>query len=48
MNHQLMPIIAKQPDYLILYVETNDATISTSSKFIDDLPMLKCSILKQL
>ena len=48
MNHHLMQIIAKQPDYLILHVGTNDATTSTSRKIIDDLLMLKCNILKQL
>ena len=48
MNHHLMPIIAKRPDYLILHVGTNDATTNTSRKIIDDLLMLKCNILKQL
>ena len=48
MNHHLMPIIAKQPDYLILHVGTNDGTTSTSRKIIDDLLMLKSNILKQL
>ena len=48
MNHHLMPIIAKQPDYLILHVGTNNATTNTSRKIIDDLLMLKSNILKQL
>ena len=48
MNHHLMPIIAKRPDYLILHVGTNDATTNTSRKIIDDLLMLKRNILKQL
>ena len=48
MNHHLMPIIAKQPDYLILHVGTNDATTNTSRKIIDDLLMLKSNISKQL
>ena len=48
MNHYLMPIIAKQPDYLILHVGTNNATTDTSRKIIDDLLMLKSNILKQL
>ena len=48
MNHHLMPIIAEQPDYLILHVGTNDATTNTSRKIIDDLLMLKSNILKQL
>ena len=48
MNHHLMPIIVKQPDYLILYVGTNDSTTNTSRKIIDDLLMLKPNILKQL
>ena len=43
-----MPIIAKQPDYLILQVGTNDATTNTSRKIIDDLLMLTSNILKQL
>ena len=47
-NHHLMPIIAKQPDYLILHVGTNDAITNTSRKLIDDLLMLKSNILKQL
>ena len=41
-------IIAKQPDYSILHVGTNDATTNTSRKIIDDPLMLKCNILKQL
>ena len=49
MNHHLMPIIAKQPDYWILDIGTNnDATTNTSRKIIDDLLMLKSNILKQL
>ena len=32
MSHHLMPIIAKQPDYLILHVGTNDAKTNTSRK----------------
>ena len=48
MNHHLMPIIAKQPDYLILHVGTNDVTTNTSRKIIDDLLMPKFNILKQL
>ena len=48
MNHYLMPIIAKQPDYSILHVGTNDATTNTSRKIIDGLLMLKSNILKQL
>ena len=48
MNHHLIPIVAKQPDYLILHVGTNDATTNTSRKITDDLLMLKSSIMKQL
>ena len=44
----VIPIIAKQPDYLILYVGTNDATTNPSREIIDDLFMLKSDILKQL
>ena len=47
-NHHLMPIIAKRPDYLIVHVGINDATTNTSRKIIDDLLMLKCNILKEL
>ena len=48
MNHHLMPVIAKRPNYLILHVGTNDATTNTSRKIIDGLLMLKCNLLKQL
>ena len=48
MNHDLIPIIVKGPDYLILHVGTNDATTNTFRKTIDDLLMVKCNILKQL
>ena len=48
MSHHLMPIIAKQPDYLILHVGTKDATTNTSRKVKDDLLVLKFNILKQL
>ena len=41
MNHHLMPIIVKQPGYLILHVRNNDGTTNTSRKIIDDLLMLK-------
>ena len=44
MNHHLMPIIAKLPDYLIHHVGANDATTNTSRKIIDDLLMLKCNM----
>ena len=47
-NHHLIPIIAKQSDYLILHVGTNDTTTNTSRKIIGDLLMLKSNILKQL
>ena len=48
MNHHPIPVIAKQPDNLILRVGINDATTNTSRKIIDDLLMLKSNILKQL
>ena len=41
MNHHLMPIIAKLPDYLILHAENNDAISNTSR---DPLTILKSSI----
>ena len=31
-NQYIIPIIKKQPDYLILHVGTNDATTNTSNK----------------
>ena len=46
MNHHLMPIIAKQPDYSVLHVGTNDATTDISRKIIDSLLITKCNILK--
>ena len=47
-NHHLMAIISKRPDYLILHVGTNGAITNTSKKIIDDLLILKCNILKRL
>ena len=48
MSHHLMSIIAKQPDYLILHVGTNNSTTKKFRKVIDGLLMLKCLILKPL
>ena len=47
-NHYIIPIIKKQPDYLILHVGTNDATTNTSKKIIDDLLILKSKISKHI
>ena len=47
-NQYIIPIVKKQPDYLILHVGTNDATTNTSKKIVDDLLILKSNILKQL
>ena len=47
-NQHIIPIIKKQPDDLILHVGTNDATINTSKKIVDDLLILKSNISKQL
>ena len=47
-NQYIIPIIKKQPDYLILHVGTNDATTNTSKKIVDDLLILKPNISKQL
>ena len=44
----MVPIIKNKPDYLILYVRTNDATTNSSRKIVDDLLMLKTNISKQL
>ena len=47
-NQYIIPIIKKEPDYLILHVRTNDATTNTSKKIVEDLLILKSSISKQL
>ena len=47
-NRFIIPIIKKQPDYLILHVGTNDATTNTSKKIVDDFLILKSNISKQL
>ena len=47
-NQYIIPIIKKQPDYLILHVGTNDAKTNTSKKIVDDLLILKSNISKQL
>ena len=47
-NQYIIPIIKKQPDYLILDVETDDASTSTSKKIADDILMLESNISKQL
>ena len=36
-NRYIILIIKKQPDYLILHVETNDATTNTCNKIVGDL-----------
>ena len=43
-NQYTIPVIKKQPDYLILQVPTTN----TSKKIVDDLLMLKSNISKQL
>ena len=47
-NQYIIPIIKKQPDYLILHVSTNDSATNTSKKIVDDLLILKSNISKQL
>ena len=47
-NQYIIPIIKKQPDYLILHVGTNDATTNTSKKVVDHFLTLKSNIPKQL
>ena len=47
-NQYILPIIMKQPDYLILHVGTNDATTNTSKKIVEDSLILKPNTLKQL
>ena len=47
-NQYIIPIIKKEPDYLILHVGTNYATTNTSKKIVDDLLILKSNISKQL
>ena len=44
----IIPIIKKQPDYLILHVGTDDAATNTPKKIVDDLLILKPNISKQL
>ena len=46
-NQYIIPIIKKQPDYLILHVWSNDATTNTSKKVVDNLLILKSNIFKQ-
>ena len=40
--------VKKQPDYLIIHVETNDATTNTSKKIVDNFLKQKSNILKEL
>ena len=47
-NQYIIPIIKKQPDYLILYLWTNNATTNTSKKIMDNFLILKSNISKQL
>ena len=47
-NLCIIPIIKKQPDYLILDVRTKVTTTNTSKKIVDDLLTLKSNISKQL
>ena len=47
-NQYIIPIIKKQPDYLILHVRTNDATANRSKKTVNDLLILKSNISKLL
>ena len=47
-DQYIIPIIKKQPDYLILHVGTNDTITNTSEKIFDDLLILKSNISKQL
>ena len=48
LNHYIVPIIKNKPNYLILYVETNDATTNSFRKIVDHLLMLRTNISKQL
>ena len=43
-NLCIIPIIKKQPDYLILDVRTNDTTTNTSKKIVGNLLILKSNI----
>ena len=47
-NQYIIPIIKKQPYYLILHEGNNDATTNTSKKIIDDLLIVKSNISKQV
>ena len=48
LNHYIVPIIKNKPDYLILHVGANGATIKSSRKIVDDLLMLRTNISKRL
>ena len=43
-NHNIIPIIKKKPDVIILLVGTNDSVSRTSREILDDLLQLKSAI----
>ena len=43
-----MPIIEKEPDYIILHVGTNDAITSSPQQIVDDLLALKLFVKEKL
>ena len=47
-NQHIIPIIKKQPDYLILHVGANDATTNTSKQIVCEMLILKSNTSKQL
>ena len=48
MYHYLMPIIEKEPDYIILHIGTNDAVTSEPQQIVDDLLALKLFVKEKL
>ena len=47
-NQHIIPIIKKQPDYLILHVGANDTTTNTSKQIVCEMLILKSNTSKQL
>ena len=48
MSQLIQPIIKKKPEFLILHIETNDATTNDSRKIVDDILLLKSAALNSL
>ena len=48
LNYHVHPILRKKPKYIIIYIETNNATRSTSRETLDKLLKLKTLIKETL